>query len=170
MPTKLFLAVLIGSVAYCAPATSKMAASPKSDAAFLATVAQADMTIVHIAKMAQDRGDTAKLKDFANALVQDHTNGYQELTELAAKAGETVPKAIDKQNERTIEALNQYKGKNFDHAFLEDQSAQHERLINAFKHEAEHGSNPDIKAYASKTLPALEQHLHNAQDMLKQKS
>src|SRR5208283_3484187 len=124
---------------------------------------QADMTIVHIGKMAQERAETPKLKDFANTLVQGHTNDYQELTALAANAGDSIPKAIDARNDRTIATLDHYKGKSFDHAFLENQSVEHERLINAFKHEAEHGSNPAIKAYATKALPTIEQHLHDAE-------
>lgn len=169
MSNKLILAVLIGAVVYWVPAAAKTGASAKSDEAFLAAAAQADMTIVHIGKMAQERAETPKLKDFANTLVQDHTNNYQELTELAAKAGAPIPKGIDKQNDRTIDTLGHYKGKNFDHAFLENQAMEHERLVNAFKHEAEHGSNPDIKAYANKALPTIEQHLHDAENLLKQK-
>jgi len=169
MSNKLILAVLIGAVVYCVPAAAKTGASAKTDEAFLAAAAQADMTIVHVGKMAQERAETPKLKDFANTLVQDHTNDYQELTELAAKAGDAIPKAIDKQNVRTIASLDRYKGKSFDHAFLENQSAEHEKLVTAFKREAEHGSNPAIKAYANKALPTIEQHLHDTENLLKQK-
>ena len=38
----------------------------------------------------------------------------------------------------------------------------------AFK-EADHGKNPDIRAYASKALPVMEQHLHEAEDLVKGK-
>jgi len=169
MSNKLIMAVLIGAVVYGLPAAAKTGTSAKSDEAFLAAAAQADMTIVHIGKMAQERAETPKLKEFANTLVQDHTNDYQELTELAAKAGDGIPKAIDKQNDHTISMLDHQKGKSFDHAFLESQSAEHERLVSAFKREAEHGSNPDIKAYATKALPTMEQHLHDIEDLLKQK-
>ena len=169
MSNKLILAVLIGAIVHWVPAAAKTGAAAKSDGAFLAAAAQADMTIVHIGKMAQERAETPKLKDFANTLVQDHTNDYQELTELGAKAGDPIPKGIDKQNDRTINTLSHYKGKSFDHAFLENQTMEHERLVSAFKHEAEHGSNPEIKAYANKALPTIEQHLHDAENLIKQR-
>jgi putative membrane protein len=169
MSNKLILSTLIVVVAFCLPSSARTAASAKSDEAFLATAAQADMTIVHMGKMAQERAETPKLKDFANTLVQDHTNDYQELTELASKAGDGIPKAIDRQNNRTIATLDHYQGKTFDHAFVENQAAEHQRLVSAFKREAEHGSNPDIKAYANKTLPTIEQHLHDVENLLKQK-
>ena len=63
--------------------------------------------------------------------------------------------------------LDRYKGKTFDHAFLTHESMEHEKLVRAFKEEAEHGTNPDIKAYANKALPTIEQHLHDVQDLLK---
>ena len=132
--------------------------------------AQADMTIAHIGQMAENRAATDKVKNFAKTVVQDHTNDYWELTGVAAKAGDQIPKAINGQNARVIAALERSKGKAFDRDFLNRQSAEHERLISAFKLEAEHGSNPVIKDYARKALPTIERHLHDAQDLLKQPS
>jgi putative membrane protein len=167
MSKKFAVFALFGVVAYCLPPDSKTPSLPKSDAAFLAAAAQADMTIVHISKMAQDRAASSKLKDFANTLVQDHTSAYQEVSELAATAGEPVPKGIDRQNDRVIAALDRSKGKTFDRAFLFRQLTEHEKLLSAFEREARHGSNPAVKAYASKALPTIERHLHDTQDLLK---
>jgi putative membrane protein len=166
----LVLAALASAVVYSAPVVAKAPAMVRSDAAFLAMAAQADMTMAHIGKMAQDRAATNKVKDFANTLVQDHTSDYQRLTELAAKVGDTVPKAIDERNRHTIAELDHKKGKTFDHAFLTRESVDHEKLISAFKWEAEHGSNPDIKAYANQTLPTIERHLHDSQDLQRRQS
>jgi putative membrane protein len=132
--------------------------------------AEADMTIAHIGQMAENRAAANKVKDFAKTVVQDHTNDYWELTGLAAQAGDRIPKALSGQNERIVATLSRTHGKAFDRAFLNRQSAEHERLISAFKEEAEHGSNPAIKDYARKTLPTIERHLHDAQDLLKQRS
>jgi putative membrane protein len=132
--------------------------------------AQADMTIAHISQMAENRAATEKVKDFAKTVVQDHTNDYWQVTELATKAGDSIPKAINSQNGRMIAGLARSKGKAFDREFLNRQSAEHERLISAFTQEAEHGSNPAIKDYARRTLPTIERHLHDAQDLLKQRS
>lgn len=170
MSKKLVVFALFGVVAYCLPPDSKAPAPQKSDSVFLAAAAQADMTIVHISKMAQERAVSSKLKDFANTLVQDHSSDYQEVAELAANAGEAVPKGIDRQNDRVIAALDRSKGKTFDHAFLARQLTEHEKLVSIFEREAKHGSNPAVKAYASKALPTIERHLHDAQDLLKQRA
>jgi len=171
MANKVILSTLcVVAVSCLPPAYSRSRTAPPNDAAFLSMAAQADMTIAHLGQMAEDRAATEKVKDFAKTVVQDHTNDYWELTGLAAKAGDRIPKAINGQNERVIASLNHSRGKAFDREFLNRQSAEHERLINAFKLEAEHGSNPAIKDYARKTLPTIERHLHDAQDLLKQRS
>jgi len=161
----LFLS-LASAFVYALLASAKTA--PKTDAQFLAMAAQADMTIAHIGKMAEERAAATKVKDLANTLVQDHTNDYQRLTQLAAKIGDSVPKAIDERNNRTIAELDRSKGKSFDRSFLTRQSLEHQKLIDAFKWEAQHGATPAIKTYANQALPTIERHLHDVEDLMKQ--
>jgi putative membrane protein len=40
----------------------------------------------------------------------------------------------------------------------------HRKDIADFQHEANNGRDPDVKAWASKTLPTLQEHLRIAQD------
>jgi len=42
--------------------------------------------------------------------------------------------------------------------------ADHRKDVNAFKRESTAGTDPDVKAWASKTLPTVEEHLKLAQD------
>jgi putative membrane protein len=167
MSNKIMLSALLGAAVACLPAYSKKAPAIPDDATFLAMAAQADMTSAHIGQEAEDRAVNAKVKEFAKTLAQDHTNNYQMLTALAGKLGETVPKAIDVKNDRAIASLDHYKGKTYDHILLTREAAEHEKLVSVFKTEAEHGQNADIRAYASQTLPVIERHLHEVQDLLK---
>jgi putative membrane protein len=170
MSKKTLLAALVGAVITYLPVYSKTSTSAENAAAFLKMAAEADMTTAHLGKLAEDRGATPTIKDFGKTLVQDHTSDYEQLTELAAKLGDTIPRAIDKENGRSIAALDRYHGKTFDRAFLIAQTTGHKELFDAFKREAEHGSNPALRDYANKALPTLERHLHQAQDLLKQKA
>ena len=170
MFTKAVLATL-GVAAICAvPLCAQTAAVNKRDADFLKMAAEADMTTTHIGKMAEDQGATDGVKDFGKKLAQDHTSDYQQLGELATKTGATIPNGIDKTDDREINILSKSKGKAFDRAFLAHETAAHERLVKAFKEEAEHGENADLKAYANKALPVIEGHLHDVQDLQKAKT
>ena len=166
------LTAAFGSALACA--FTALAAEPynsnRGDAAFLAMAAEADMTVAHLGQMAETNASASEVKNLAKTLVQDHTSDYERLSVLSAKVGDKIPTAVDRQDQQTFARLRHVEGKPFDRAFLSQQSAEHEKLINAFKREAEHGTNPDIKAYANSALPTIEQHLHDAQNLMKQRS
>ena len=166
------LTIAFGGTLTCA--VMALAAGPldsdRADAAFLAMAAEADMTVAHLGQMAETNASASEVKNLAKSLVRDHTKDYERLSVLGAKVGDKIPKAVDRQDQQTFARLRHVEGKPFDRAFLSQQSAEHEKLINAFKREAEHGINPDIKAYASGALPTIEQHLHDAQNLMKQHS
>lgn len=172
---KLIATTMLGAAIACLPVFAQNTAhatkaDTQNDASFLTMAAEADMTTAHIGEEAEDRAATTGVKDFAKTLVQDHKSDYATLSELATKLGETIPKSVDTRDVHTIVALDHYKGKTYDHALLTRETEEHEKLIRAFKSEAENGQNPQIKAYASQTLPVIEKHLHEAQDLLKNKS
>jgi predicted outer membrane protein len=116
--------------------------------------------------MAEDRAARGPVKDFGRALVLDHTNDYEELSNVAASTGYVIPKAIEKKNYRVITMLNHYQGRFFDRAFLARQASEHEKLMQAFKRECETTSNSIIKMYATNALPTISIHLYDAQALL----
>lgn len=138
-----------------------------TDRAFLKSAADANMTEAHLGKMAQDRAADTGVKDFGQTLVQDHTKAYEELTVVANKTGESIPKGIDVRRNRAIEELTRQKGIGFDRRFVTHEIQDHRKTITEFKREAENGQNADIKAYAQKMIPTLEEHLRKAEELEK---
>lgn len=57
------------------------------------------------------------------------------------------------------------KGNSFDRAFAQDEVQSYKTAIAAFKKEADHGENPDVKAWAKKMIPTLEGHLETAEKL-----
>ena len=163
----IFLASLVVGGVGLLPLYGKMGAAANKDAAFLQLAAQADMTTAHLGQLAENRGNQEEIKNLAKTLVEDHTSDYQQLTALGMKTGDAIPTAIDRANNREIQSLERYKGKMFDREFVLSQVGEHEKLVKAFHNEVEHGSNPDIKAYASKALPTIERHLHDVENLSK---
>ncbi|HEX4809291.1 MAG TPA: DUF4142 domain-containing protein [Bryobacteraceae bacterium] len=167
MFNKTLTSLLCGSALCALPVTIQAASISKQDAQFMKVAAEADMVCAHVGQIAESSAAAGSVRDLGKKLVQDHTANYQELTELASKTGESIPKAIEKQDQPEIRQLDRVKGRTFDHAFLTHEVADHEKLIKAFKAEAEHGQNPELKAYANKSLPVVESHLHEAEDLMK---
>ena len=50
-------------------------------------------------------------------------------------------------------------GSEFDRAYDEMQQQAHEEAVALFSDYARNGDNPDVKAWAAKTLPHLREHL-----------
>ncbi|HXR76174.1 MAG TPA: DUF4142 domain-containing protein [Bryobacteraceae bacterium] len=152
----------------CTPVFAQGGTASKADQAFLKMAAETDMTEAHIGQMAQDQASEQEVKDLGQTLIQDHTKDYQAVSQLAVKLGATVPNGIDSAKVAPIRGLEHLKGKSFDRRFIQESISGHEKAIAAYKKESEHGDNADIKAYATQTLPTLEDHLHKSQDLAKQ--
>jgi putative membrane protein len=60
--------------------------------------------------------------------------------------------------------LSKLSGAQFDRAYMQDMVKDHEEDVAEFQREANNGSDPDVKAFAGKTLPTLQSHLQSAQD------
>ena len=58
-------------------------------------------------------------------------------------------------------------GAAFDTAYVKEMVVDHEKDVAAFEKEAKDGKDPDVKAWAKKTLPTLRSHLADAQALSK---
>ncbi len=138
-----------------------------TDKQFMIQAAKTDMTEAHEGQMAEEQASRADVKAFAKTLVQDYTESYGELTELAAKMGVSIPKGINTAQDPTIRQLTHLKGAGFEREFSKEEIAAERHAIALFKREAEHGKDSELKAYANKMIPVLEKHLHMAEECAK---
>jgi len=138
-----------------------------ADKEFLITVAQTDLTEAHQGQMATNQAARADVKDLGRTLAADCTHSYEELTELAAKAGVALPKSIDGAKNRSVQQLAHLKGNHFDVLYSKHEVVAQKKAIAVFKREAAHGRDADIKAWASKMLPVVEKHLQLAEQSSK---
>lgn len=162
------LVVVVGcTMLLSVPAFLRGAALDRIDANFMTHAARASMTEAHLGQMAEAQAAQQAVKDFGQQLSKDHTNAYEELSVLASKTGEAIPKAIG--HDQTIEHLSRLKGHSFDRAFLLDEVQSHKTTITMFKTEAEKGENADVKAWAKSMIPTLEEHLKTAETLSKTK-
>jgi putative membrane protein len=157
------ICIVAGSVV----ASAQPATLSNADKQFMKMAADANMTEAHVGQMAQDQGATDAVKDFGKTLVGDHTKAYQDLQAVATKTGENIPDGIDVKRMPAVESLAKLKGPAFDRAFARYEVQDHQKAIAAFKREADKGENADVKAYAQTTLPTLESHLKQAQELEK---
>ncbi len=134
-----------------------------ADSTFATKAAQGGMAEVQLGNLAKDHAESADVKNFGQRMVDDHTKANDELKQLASRKGITLPSSIDSKDQATYDRLSKLNGAAFDKAYMRDMVSDHRTDVNEFKHESDSGSDPDLKAFAAKTLPTLEEHLRLAE-------
>ena len=126
---------------------------------FLTEAAQGGIAEVELGKMAVNKAASPDVKKFAQMMVDDHTKANTELKELAQKKGIQVPAETDSSHKSTMEDLRNLVGADFDKEYVEDMYDDHKHDVAEFEEQSENASDPDVKAFAAKTLPTLRKHL-----------
>jgi putative membrane protein len=150
------------AVAQAAAAKSKTASHPAAHT-FMAKVTQANLAEVEMGKLGAERGQSADVKKFAQQMVDDHTKANQELQDLAQKEGATLPTYTDKAHQAAKARIEKLSGDAFDRAFAAQMVKDHQAAVTLFRTQARSGQDPEVKAWAAKTLPTIEEHLKEAQ-------
>jgi putative membrane protein len=138
--------------------------SQQADKDFLSSAATMDMTGAHAGQMAANQASASEVKDFARMLVQDDSDAFGHLAEVAAKVGVQIPRGINSGRIPSLEGLVPLKGTRFDRQFARDEVTAETRELAAFRYEAKYGQNPDVKQYATKIIPVIENDLKRAQE------
>jgi putative membrane protein len=147
------------------PPTRDTSSSPAAsgDSAFATKAAQANMAEVELGKLAQQKAMRDEVKQFGQRMVDDHSKSLDELKSIAMKNDITLPTEIDAEHKTLSEKLSKMSGAAFDREYMQAMVDGHRKVAADFRKESQSGSNADIKAYAAKTLPTIEEHLKHAQ-------
>lgn len=137
------------------------------DAQFVQKVSEIDLGEIEISKMAEKQATNARVKEFAKQMVEDHQKCSQELAGIANKANLPVATAISKECREMKEKLSKTSGADFDREYMSAQVKGHQLALDLFKDQAKNGQNADLKAFATKTIPQIEEHLRTAQAISK---
>ncbi len=134
-----------------------------ADHTFATKAAQGGLAEVQLGNLAKDKASSPDVKSFGERMVTDHSKANDELKQIAAKKNITLPTTMDAKSQATYDRLSKLSGAEFDRAYMKDMVTDHRMDVNEFKKESEHGSDPDFKSFAGKTLPTLEEHLRMAE-------
>jgi putative membrane protein len=135
----------------------------EDDSEFIVKAASGGMMEVQAGQMAQQKAVNARIKSFGEMMVADHTKANDELKALAATKNITVPPALGEDHQKHVNDLQTKAGKDFDKEYMSMMLDDHKKDVSDFEKAAENATDPDIKAFAAKTLPVLRMHLDSAQ-------
>jgi putative membrane protein len=128
------------------------------------------MTEVELGKVAVEKASSDAVKQFGQKMIDDHSKANEELRQIASKEQISVPDSLDSKHQSRVDKLSKLSGADFDRAYIKDQLKDHQKDVQEFQMEAQSGSDPDVKSFASNTLPTLQEHLNMVKDLDKGKT
>lgn len=136
-----------------------------ADAKYAVNAADGGMAEVALAKLAQQKTSNAKIKEFADMMVTDHSKANDELMALAKSKNITLPATVSADNQKAMDDLSKKSGADFDKAYVNMMVDGHKKAADLFDDESKNGNDPDLKVFAAKTLPTIKVHLTHIQDI-----
>lgn len=141
------------------------AADPSSsDKTFVNKAAAGGMAEVDAGKMAQEKGQSADVKDFGAMMVKDHTAANDELAGIAKSQNIEVPAKTDAEHQKMEDKLSGLSGAAFDKEYINDMVKGHEKMLKLMKGE-ESSKDAELKAFATKTADTVQMHLDKAKEI-----
>jgi putative membrane protein len=128
---------------------------------FVKRAAQANLAEIKVSELAQSKAQSADVKQFAQQMITDHTKASAELSKIATAKGIKVPDDTDMMHKASMKMLQGKSGESFDKSYMEHMDKDHQKAIELFQSAASSADvDPELKAFASKTLPKLQEHHH----------
>lgn len=148
------------------PTAADVAAADRS---FVTAAASSGMLEVEASRLALERTQHPQLRGFAQRMVDEHSKSNDELKAIAKDAGLTdLPATTMGKYNAMLEKLRALKGADFDREYAAQIGvASHTEAVALFDQATKDLSNPQLKAFATKTLPHLREHLKESQDVAK---
>lgn len=173
--TSLFGALMLAAILIAAYSTARAASDAKSssklsrsDASFVKEAAEGGMMEVELGKVAADKASSEKVKEFGRRMQDDHSKANAELKQLATSKGVELPTALEGKEKSTVGRLSKLSGAEFDREYMRSMVSDHKEDVSKFQSEANKARDPDVKQFASKTLPTLKEHLQLAESTAKE--
>jgi len=119
---------------------------------------------VQAGAMAMTKAQNADVKHYGEHMVSDHTAVGNEMKQLAAGKGWTVPTTLQPKEQANLTLLAATNQANFDKEFMRIMVASHQDAVSLFSMAsgATGVYDADLRTFAGSKLPALNTHLEEA--------
>lgn len=163
------LAIAVVSFLPSLPAQDMSRNTPAAaDVSWTQRAVQGSTAEIRLGELARQHTPNPAVNELAQRLVTDHGKAADELRQLAARKGITVPGPADNKHEALYERLSKLNGAEFDKAYIAAMVDNHRDDVADFQKQAGTSGDPELKSFAIKTLPILQEHLRAAETLLAQ--
>lgn len=161
----LFTVSLIASMTLTA--TPSAYAKEITDQDFVIKATIANQFEIESSQIALKKSETSAVRDYAQRVLEDHMKAGNRLEGIIISSGSQIQPYIelDYKHETLLDKLNIASDREFDEQYLAFQKAAHEESVTLFEDYSKSGENEGLKEFASDTLPILNKHLDNAEQL-----
>jgi putative membrane protein len=144
----------------------------KESSDFAVKAADGGMLEVALGKLAQEKAMNPRVKEFGAMMVRDHAKAGDELKTIATNKSIALPDSVGKDYSEHIRDMEKMSGKDFDKHYMDMMVSDHKDDVDMFEKASNNLTDPELKSFASNTLPTLRVHQDSAKviyDAIKKK-
>jgi putative membrane protein len=165
----LILATVAVAFAEPVPATQETTAPSDPQIAMIAVVA--DNIDIEAGKLAIEKAQDKRVKQFAELMVRDHTTVNEKAVALVKKLNidpenSTASTNLKTEGDKTMAKLKSLSGAEFDKAYVENEVSYHESVLNVIdKTLIPNAKNAELKTLLENSRPIFASHLEHARSL-----
>ena len=136
-----------------------------NDLPFLREAAGVNLMEIRLGQLAQSKASNAAVKQFGQRMVNDHTRIEQDLSSIVSANGIALNPTLTSDQNNKINSLQGLSGSQFDQAYMSLMIQGHQTDVAQFDNQSRNADSPQVRDFAARSLPVLQQHLTLAQQV-----
>lgn len=174
---QLLTAVLAGTVALALPVHAANQGVQRHDAQhapldrqernFMAEVALTAVAEIRLGRKAMEAAEDPAVRAYARRMVDTHAAALERMQTIARQKGVTLPATLTPSEADRIGELEAAGGNRFDRGYMNAQEEVLARTLKFYEASAQELDDPDLRAFAAESLPALRRELQAARDAMR---
>jgi putative membrane protein len=138
-----------------------------ADRNFIENTSLSNLTEIEFGRLAVTKASDSSVRAFAQHMVNEHTTAQDELKGISDNfTGVTWSDSIDQDHQEIKMQLDSISGQMFDSIYIASQVSDHQKVLELFNMEASAGSHSQVKGYAAKYRPHIQEHLDMADSIM----
>src|SRR5258705_4131123 len=136
-----------------------------ADQAFVRKALEGGAAEIQLGQLAQQKSQSEDVKQFAQKMVEEHTQLAEQMKPIAQQLGVKEPKGPSKKDKQLIAKLEGLSGPQFDEAYIQAMVKDHKEDLKEFKDEGQAAQNQNVKQAAQQGAGVISQHLQLIQQI-----
>jgi putative membrane protein len=162
VPSKIPVRTQSGQVTNPNTQAQSRAEDVRADNEFVHEVAADNLLEVRMAQLAERKGESSAVKQFAERIAADHNRLQDDWLGMASRNGQQFKAGIGKKHKAKLNRLEKLSGRALDRAYITTVVQDHRDYINYFEKEGRSAHSTQVRELVNRDLPTLRSHFNQA--------